>query len=349
MELCSILKYDRSLFPGKAVFFYKTSDCDFIPLEAEPNEIQGSKAGFTEGFSQEFLPKNIASQDLAYCNPLIIEECYVPPNIEHVYCRFSLRVQANSLEPSMCNNIEVFKVLQALAKSFKDCDGYRELAVRYCKNILLGTWLWRNLNTGNTSIAIKTSLGNLYQIENTRNLLWGSVWPHESKLALEQLSDELLQALTDPKIFWDADVTAKIATTFCQEIYPSQRLIGKVDRGQASKQFSKVKCLDGKHAVSFNSVKVGAALQLIDDWWIENSSKRLRVHEYGADKELCIAQRPPTSELNFYPLFVNSENHLEELQKQKQNKQKYISHQIYYVFAVLIKGGMFQKKKKKEA
>jgi CRISPR-associated protein Csy3 len=344
MELCNILKYDRSLYPGKAVFFYKTDDCDFVPLEAEINRIRGQKAGFTEAFTSNFIPKNIAAQDLAHCNPLIIEECYTPPNVDHIYCRFSLRVQANSLKPSACSNADVFRTLGDLADAFKSCDGYKELATRYCKNILLGTWLWRNQNTGNTSIEIKTSSGNVYQISNTRQLSWESTWPDADLRVLEQLSEEVHQALINPLVFWCADITAQIATVFCQEIYPSQVLSGKTEQDKASKQFAKVKCADGRYAVSFNSVKVGAALQSIDDWCFDDDFKRLRVHEYGADQELVIAHRMPDSEFNFYSLIVNAEQHLAELKNLLILSQNTINPNICYLFAVLIKGGMFQKK-----
>tara|TARA_R110002033_G_scaffold162930_3_gene199815 strand:+ start:17061 stop:18116 length:1056 start_codon:yes stop_codon:yes gene_type:complete len=344
MELCNVLKYDRSLYPGKAVFFYKTDDNDFIPLEAEISRIRGQKAGFTEAFTPQFKPKNLAPQDLAYSNPLVIEDCYVPPNVEYLYCRFSLRIQANSLKPSGCSEPEVFALLEKLAATFKECGGYKELATRYCKNLLLGTWLWRNQNTGNTQIEIKTSSGQCYKIANTRQFAWDSVWPSDAQQVLEALSEEIYHALSDSSIFWSADITAKIQTTFCQEVYPSQILGEKAANGEASKQFSKVKCIDGRLAVSFNSVKIGAALQLIDDWWDDDAEKRLRVHEYGADKEVGIARRPPETQRSFYSLFVNAELYLNELNKQISNPDCTISPDIYYLFAVLIKGGMFQKK-----
>jgi CRISPR-associated protein Csy3 len=344
MELCNVLKYDRSLYPGKAVFFYKTNEDDFIPLEAEINRIRGQKAGFTEAFTPQFKSKNLAPQDLTHCNPLVLEECYVPPNVEHIFCRFSLRVQANSLKPSGSSDPEVFSLLQELATAFSDCGGYKELATRYCKNLLLGTWLWRNQNTGNTQIEIKTSSGSRYQIANTRQLSWDSTWPADAQEVLNQLSQEVNEALTNPSVFWNANITAKIETVFCQEIYPSQTFGEKAAQGEASKQFSKVKCLDGRYAVSFNSVKIGAAIQSIDDWWTDDADKRLRVHEYGADKELGIARRSPESERSFYSLFVNAELYLAELKKLQSEPDIVINPNIYYLFAVLIKGGMFQKK-----
>lgn len=221
MEICNILKYDRSLFPGKAIFFYKTSDSDFVPLEAEVSRIRGPKAGFTEAFTPQFKPKSLAPQDLTHINLLTLEECYVPPNVQFLYCRFSLRVQANSLEPSSCSDPAVFLLLKEFALKFKDCGGYKELANRYCKNLLLGTWLWRNQNTGNTQIEIKTSSGSSYIIKNTRLLAWESTWQEAEQKVLDELSNEVEKALTDPRIYWNADITARIETAFCQEIYPS--------------------------------------------------------------------------------------------------------------------------------
>lgn len=348
MEICNILKYDRSLYPGKAVFFYKTKDCDFVPLEADTNKIRGPKAGFTEAFTPQFSPKKLTPQDLTHNNILTLEECYVPPNVEHIYCRFSLRVQANSLMPSGCSAPEVFALLKELADSFKECDGYKELATRYCRNILLGTWLWRNQNTGNTGIEIKTSLGNSYHIKNTRKVAWESSWPFEEQNVLNELSDEMHSALVNPNIFWSADITAKIETAFCQEIYPSQILSDKPKEGEASKQFVKTKCIDGRYAVSFNSVKIGAALQSIDDWWDTEADKRLRVHEFGADKEVSITRRPPDSEKNFYHLIKDTEHYLDQLNEINSSKNITISANIYYLFSVLIKGGMFQKKAEKK-
>jgi len=348
MEICNILKYDRSLYPSKAVFFYKTIDCDFVPLEADISKIRGPKTGFTEAFTPQFSPKNLAPQDLTHNNILTLEECYVPPNVEHIYCRFSLRVQANSLMPSGCSDPEVFALLKELATVFKECAGYKALAIRYSRNILLGTWLWRNQNTGNTEIEIKTSSGKSYLINNTRKIAWESTWPEEEQKVLDELSEEIHQALVDPNIYWSADITAKIEAAFCQEIYPSQILSDKPKQGDASKQFVKAKCTDGRYAVSFNSVKVGAALQSIDDWWDVDASKRLRVHEFGADKELNITRRPPDSERNFYYLLRKTELLVGELKAAVTSKSKVINPNIYYLFSVFIKGGMFQKKAEKK-
>ena len=89
MELCKHLSYSRSLSPGKAVFFYKTESCDFVPLRVEIARILGQKSGYTEGFEADFQPKNVNRYELAYGNPQTIEACYVPPNIDELYCQIA--------------------------------------------------------------------------------------------------------------------------------------------------------------------------------------------------------------------------------------------------------------------
>lgn len=344
MELCNSLKYNRSLYPGKAVFYYKDSTCDFIPLEAEVAYIRGKKSSFAEGYNADSTPKNSAPQDLSFSNPLAIEECYVPPNVEAIYCRFSLRVEANSLKPAVCNNSEALDLLQEFAAAFKGINGYKELALRYVKNLLIGTWLWRNQNSGDTEIIIKTSLNNVYKIENTRFLTWDSQWPAKDTEVLEDLSAEIEDALSNPNIFWAADITAKIKTNFCQQIFPSQPLLDVGEKGKLQKQLSKVKCTNGNSAVVFHSVKVGAAIQLIDDWWSDESAKCLRVHEYGADQDYWVALRPPASKIDFYSLLKRIPEFLKELELAKDQKNLQVTPQIYYLFAIFIKGGLFPKK-----
>ncbi|WP_448565932.1 type I-F CRISPR-associated protein Csy3 [Thalassotalea ganghwensis] len=339
MELCNT-KYDRSLYPSKAIFYYQTDESDFVPLEAEVSYIRGKKASFAEGYNSDSTPKNNAPQDLAHANLLAMEECYVPPTIEEIYCRFSLRVEANSLRPSACANIDTAEYLSELASNFKKNGGYQELALRYAKNILLGTWLWKNQNSGDTNITVKTSTGTVYQIDNTRLLSWDAEWSEDAKKELLEFANELTKALTEPRRYWSADITAKIKTAFCQEIFPSQPLLTGDRKTALQKNLSKTKCRDGKEAVILHRVKIGAAIQLIDDWWSDENSKRLRVHEYGADQDYGIAHRAPGSKVDFFSIFSQMKNFNKNLKK----TTHVIEPELYYFFAVLIKGGVFTKK-----
>jgi CRISPR-associated protein Csy3 len=342
MNLCTHLNYQRSLSPSKAVFFYKTANSDFEPLQAEINHIQGQKSSYTEAYGSKNSPKNLQPQDLAYCNPVTIETCYVPPTVSEHYCRFSLRVEANSLQPMICSDQEVHQLLSDLAEAYKQVGGYKQLAERYTKNILSGSWLWRNQHAKAIQIELLTANDKNYVIKDATQLVKG-IWTKEDLKVLDDIAEDMEKALTDPSVYWFADVTAKISTSFCQEITPSQAFVDVKVQGEASKQYTKVMLPDGRNAVSFNAEKIGAAIQSIDDWWEEGAEKQLRVHEYGADRRFIIAQRHPSKGNDFYSLIKRTEEFVTVLASL--TKKYPIPDDIHYVMAVLVKAGMFQKGK----
>ena len=343
MKLCNQLSYVRSLSPGKAVFFYKTQNCDFMPLQIEVTKIAGQKSGFSEAYDKNAHLKNLAPQDLAYSNPHTIDMCYVPPNINELYCRFSLRVEANSLEPANCNDRKVRQWLNRLAQHYKERSGYDELARRYTMNLLMGAWLWRNQHTRGTKIEVMTSNGNCYVIEDSRLLSWTGRWKGKDKKSLDGLSKEFSTALSDPSVYWTIDVTATLKTSFCQEIHPSQKFTDKVQQGESSRQYATTfEPESEQEAVCLQSAKIGAALSFIDDWWNNEADKRLRVHEYGADKKYLIAQRHPVTKKDFYSLIQKSALFVRYLKRNSLEEHTPVSNDIHFVMAVLCKGGLFQ-------
>lgn len=342
MKLCKHLNYARSLSPGKAVFFYKTKESEFVPLKIETTKISGQKSSYSEAFIHDLESKNVQGFELAYSNPQTIEACYVPPNIENIYCRFSLRVEANSLSPDICANIDVRNQLTELAKQYDRCGGYKELASRYAKNILMGTWLWRNKNTLCTQIDVKTSLGTTLSLDDVRLLSWHELWDEKNQKQLDQLTAELSKALSNPSLFWFSDITAKLSTSFCQEIYPSQLFIEKEkQQHEASKKLATVECPDGAKAACFHSQKIGAALQQIDDWWMEDADSPIRIHEYGADKKNQTALRHPVTQRDFYHLLSKTETYVDKL-KSLADDSVITDPDVHFLMAVLCKGGLFQ-------
>ena len=57
MQLPRHLNYVRSLSPGKAVFFYKTAESDFEPLQIEQNKLVGQKSGFSDAYQKPGEPR----------------------------------------------------------------------------------------------------------------------------------------------------------------------------------------------------------------------------------------------------------------------------------------------------
>jgi len=342
MQLCKQLKYERSIQPGKAVFFYKTKDSEFVPLEADIKRIRGQKTSISEAYASIGKPKNVAVQDLAYSNLIRMETVTVPPLVEAIYCRFNLRVFANSLEPSVCDDLDTHNILKQLANGYREKEGYEELAKRYAKNLLLGQWLFRNQQTYPVSIELLTSNNSIFSVNDVHQFDWNSR-SNSYINQVEKLAGELAGAFSEPRRYWSAEVTAKISAQMGEEIFPSQQLTEKAEKGEISKLFSKLAMPDGREAVILNMEKVGAGIQMIDDWFTDGADYRLRVHEYGADPKHVIAQRRPEKHSDFYSLVSQAEDHLEVLKQAVSSSD--IPAEIHYVMSVLIKGGMFQRGK----
>lgn len=339
------LSYERSLNPGKAVFYYRTDSSEFEPLQAEVTRFRGPKATFSDGYMASGTARAKETSDLGFSNLIMLEACYVPPLVDTVYCRFSLRIIANSLEPNISDNAEATKALREFSDTYRSLGGYYELATRYAKNILSAEWLWRNKVARGVVVEVSTSNLKNYCVKDVQYKEWGSSWGGDDLKSLEGLAAELEEALSCPQKFLFADVTAKIKTEFCQEIFPSQLFVEKDDRGNgsAARQFVKSTMSDGRQAVSFGAYKVGAAIQKIDDWWLtEGAEYPLRVSEYGTDRSRVLAMREPTTKRDFYSLLDEIISMTEEM-----NKSKQPSYSAHYLMSVLVKGGMFQKGIKK--
>lgn len=339
------LSYERSLNPGKAVFYYRTDTSEFEPLQAEVTRLRAPKATFSDGYMSSGAARARETSSLGFSNPIMLETCYVPPLVDTLYCRFSLRVISNSLVPHICDSEEVERILKELSDVYKNVGGYQELATRYAKNILSAEWLWKNRIARGVTVEVSTSNLNSYCVKDAQYKDWGSSWGGDDLASLEGLTAEIEESLSCQHKFLFFDVTAAIKTEFCQEIFPSQLFNDKDDRDKvvATRQFMKSTMIDGRQAVSFGAYKVGAAIQKIDDWWLgEGAEYPLRVSEYGAHRNRVLAMREPTAGKDFYSLLEQVENITEEMKQVNQANSN-----AHFIMSVLVKGGMFQKGIKK--
>lgn len=336
MELCSQLNYVRSLSPGKAYFYYLDIDGQMSPLRIDRTHVITPKSGYAEAYTgQEFKQKNVAPQDLAFPNPQFIEECYVPPGVDEIYCAFSLRIQANSLAPDVCSDVSVRMTLTELAEAYRHLDGYRELARRYAKNILIGSWVWRNRACRQLSVHIQSE-NQQWSIDDVRELDWFGRREGRASTELEGLTNYLTQALSDPKRYGYLDIKAKLKVGWGDEVFPSQEFLDRKQEGSPTRQFATVLIEGEGESAAFHAQKIGAAIQLIDDWWSEDADKVLRVNEYGADKKFVIARRHPTYANDFYTLIRKAEEYTEDM-----NRTNSIPDEVHFVMAILVKGGLF--------
>jgi len=338
MKLPNQLSYKRSINPSKAVFYYQRGG-NLYPLPVERMKIKGNKSGFSEGHTAKGIKESATIHSLATGNPHTIDTCYLPPVAECLVCRFSLKISANSLKPDRCSDMSFKEATEQFLNAYIAKDGYKELATRYAKNIAMGNWLWRNKEGNSYDVFVTTSEGNEYQFKNAYRLYWESQWSNEQAESLKGLSDELATALTHTRYFWHCDIWAEVKMPFCAEVFPSQCFVDHDDKHGASKVLLTTE-IDGVMTACYNADKVGAAIQMIDDWWDENCDFPLRVNEYGADAENLIARRHPSTDRDFYQCIQKLPYYIENLTKAKSVED--IDPDVHFIASVLIKGGMFQ-------
>lgn len=338
MQLPNQLSYKRSINPSKAIFYYRRGS-DLHPLPVERMKIRGSKSGFSEGHTAKGIKESATIHSLAMGNPHTIDTCYLPPVADCLVCRFSLRISANSLKPDRCSDMFFKEETEQFLNAYIAKDGYKALATRYAKNIAMGNWLWRNKESNTFDVFVTTSEGNEYQFKNAHRLYWESEWPNEQADSLKGLSEELATALTHIRYVWHCDIWAEVKMPFCAEVFPSQCFVDNEDKHSASKVLLTTD-IDGVMTACYNADKVGAAIQMIDDWWAENCDFPLRVNEYAADPENLIARRHPSTNRDFYQCLQNLPYYTKKLSKVA--KVMDIDPDAHFIASVLVKGGMFQ-------
>ncbi|MBY8222924.1 type I-F CRISPR-associated protein Cas7f/Csy3 [Vibrio fluvialis] len=202
------------------------------------------------------------------------------------------------------------------------------------------TTVWRNRECRSIRVAVKTE-DKEWVITDARFLDWYGSWSKDSQLALDEFTDYLSQALSDRTSYFNMDIQAKLTVGWGDEVYPSQEFLDVKEAGKPTKQLAKV-LVNGAESAAFHSQKIGAAIQLIDDWWDENADKPLRVNEYGSDKEYVIARRHSSLKRDFYSLAVKTESYVESMRE-----TNLIPDDVHFIMAVLTKGGVFSGASKK--
>lgn len=343
MELCKGLNYLRSLFSGKGTFYYLDETNQHQPIVIDQSRLRTSRCSYSEMYSDNNFTKNATDvHSLATSNIHYIEECYVPFGVNTVFCHFSLRIQANSLTPNICINESTKETLKTLAQHYNALNGYQVIAEKIAKNILMGNWLWRNRSCRNIEMDIQLANGEKLNLDQANNLSWHETWKDEAADSLEKLTNYISSALTNPNEFHQMEVTAKMSMSWGDELFPSQEFIDKDENKRRKqenkpiKQLARARIGNKKSTAAFHAQKIGAALQLIDDWYEENAPYPLRVNEYGADRQSSIARRHPLNNNDFYQLISRAEHWNDEM---KNNKK--IPLEVHYIISVLIKGGMF--------
>jgi CRISPR-associated protein Csy3 len=317
------------------VFLSVDAEQNITPLTIQTIKVLGQKSSASEAFDkQAVIKENTTNAKLAEGNPHTVEFCHAPYECKTVVCKFSIRVNANSIKPYNCNDSTASELLGLFSESYKKHNGYNYLAERYLANILNGKWLWRNSDALNIDIKLSTQKNLEVVAENISINKFDDSFP-KNLAGYDELVEQFTQALCDPKSCLFIEIEAKITPSFMQEIHPSQAFTEQdSDLGRVYQDTK----INGTRAAVLGSYKIGAALALIDDWY-PDSDESIRVGAFGVIKNSNTSVRHPDTKLDLYSLLMDIENITSALANEKDIQT---SNKAHFLAANLIKGGLFQ-------
>lgn len=335
MKLPNRLTYTRSISPSIGVFLSVNADGNMVPLNIKTVKVLGQKSSASEAFDKKAAIKGGTTHaKLAEGNPHTVEYCHVPYECNTLLCKFSLRVNANSIRASNCNDNDVYDSLRLLSEAYENSGGYKYLAERYVENLFKGAWLWRNSDALNINIKVTTQRKLEILSENITLKKYDESYP-KNLTGYSELIEQFSQALCDPKLCLFLEVEAQITPSFMQEIFPSQAFTEK--NSDVGRVYQNTK-IEGKRAAILGSYKIGAALALIDDWY-PDADEKIRVGAFGVIKNKNTSVRHPDTKQDLYSLLMDTENITKNLNSNKDIKS---NNKAHFVIANLIKGGLFQ-------
>ncbi|MGF1760849.1 type I-F CRISPR-associated protein Csy3 [Photobacterium sagamiensis] len=338
MKLPNRLSYQGSIDPSIITFHAIWPSGEIKPLRLHSRVVLGNKGNAEEGFNKDGSRKeNVTRANLAEGNPHEIDYCHIPHGVKETIGEFSVTIEANAGSSKCCNDREVTNMLERLTQLYSEKIGFEYLAERYLKNIIKGTWLWRNQKTYSTTITISPWKLTPITAEDIQRKRFEEGWENDL-LGWKLLVQAFTDALQDPKKYFILEIKAVLSLPTNAQFHPSQ-VFKESKKGTKGRTYQTTE-IDDDESPIFGAYKTGAAIAMIDDWY-PDAEYPLRVSSYGVDKKHSIAHRHPDTELDIYSLLMRSEELIEQLENNTFT-QNGGTNQLHFIIANLIKGGLFQ-------
>jgi CRISPR-associated protein Csy3 len=338
LKTASVLAFERKLDPSDALFYAgdwnEKERTKWTPIGIHEKSVRGTISNRLKTKDQD-----PAKLDAAIQNPNLqtVDVAMLPADADTLKVQFTLRVLPGTGTPSACNNADYQKKLEKTVATWREQQGFTELAKRYAYNLADGRFLWRN-RIGAEKIEIQITQLTDGQAANqwTFDALSLSLrhFDASGKAAedLKTLAQTIAAGLQgDRHVLLQITAFARIGKG--QEVFPSQELILDRGRGDKSKTLYEVNQIAAIH-----SQKIGNAIRTIDTWYPETdgvSAQELGpipIEPYGSVTTQGKAYRAPANgKKDFYNLLDNWILKDNAPNEADQN----------YVIAVLIRGGVF--------
>lgn len=266
-----------------------------------------------------------------------VDSCSLSQDTDTLVLKFTAKVLGGLAKPSSCNSADFAERYKQSVVDYMAEHGCKQLAMRYLVNIVNARALWRNrIGANKIETVIKYKRNGAEKELKFDSISYGFDDVDTSKLrpahsTLKELADLIASVLRSDNdhLLLDVTIAAKIGAG--QEVFPSEELV--LDKSNSKNKKSKI-LYSVNGVAAMHSQKIGNAIRTIDTWYDDfgdNDFGAIAVEVYGAVTNFGIALRNPRSKTDFYTLF----------NKFVFNYESCEPHELHYVVAVLIRGGVF--------
>ena len=348
-EIANVLAFEKKLVPSDGVMYGTVWDkrhSEEAPLHIVEKSVRGTISNrLSKAVRSDPLKLNAKIQN---ANPQTVDYCALGMNQDTLKVRFSLKVLPEWQIPSVCNNEAHYKSIQVMGRAYIQKTGCKELAHRYATNIANGRFLWRN-RVGAEQIEV------IVHVKQTNETITFNAYDYSVKNfdkndeKLEKLSSYFAETLCGKRAYMFLEIEASACLGKGQEVYPSEELIlnkSEEKLGKKSKVLYQVDDVAGLH-----SQKIGNAIRTIDTWYPDDDKESviktpIAIDPYGAVTTLGKGYRAPDTTKDFYTLFdAWSTTQGEQGNTEEAVDSGLTDEEENFVIAVLIRGGVFSKKK----
>lgn len=346
----SVLTYNKTIQPSTGVFY------SLFDVNVEGNKVSyESKDGVvitTVGIraAKSNYEDNVDAKadKLAESNLQRIDTASLAPESEWLLVDYNVSFNNNIMSPHSCNDLETYERMVAFANKFESVIGYKELIVRYLKNIINANTMWKNKSfaeEGYVTIEYYDSKNSVQrEVHFNINFKDDFSVQEESQQDFDLLCEVLISKMTNKEVF-TMNVKNFLKMGKGQSVYPSEEFVDDKNSVEGrSKVLSSYKNSKGRNIATYHNVKIGNAIRRIDDWHDHPSEKRVPVEMFAPDLNFARILRNSTN--NFYSLLEKKlENYEKSLDKNDVSEEE--TNELNYIVACLIRGGVFNGKSKK--
>lgn len=353
LDLPSMLSFKRSINQGRALFYSSTSRFgdDLEPLLVEQTRVLGTKS-FDPWKNREKARKSgdVVKAIEAYStpNPATIEICHLPENKPFLKAAFVVKYSAHSHKPYMCNDLDMVQLFKGVVKDYSRLGGFDLLGEAYVVPLVTGRFMWRNNDEALSRQIVITVVNSREDKQFIFDLPAIADSLSDLSVADQAHAGELAGLIGDALAGRSNGLALGVEAFYemggGMQVHPSQ-VMSAIERDRASSEVSrvlyKVSSSGVPNQAGFSDQKIGNALRSIDCWHGVTWLGAVAVEPNGVVLNHQTSVRI-SDKRDFYSLCRKwLKVWSDELKVAEGFDQVSESHELHFVIAVLIRGGVF--------